>query len=55
MWEKVKQPLGDEEEAPKGPMVDWVRRIQDKLDRESDAYADAKALADLRALRNGAG
>lgn len=50
-WQDSKRPLGENEEVPTGPLVDLVKRIRDKRDTTTGAYADAQALADLRALQ----
>lgn len=42
MWAEVKRPRGEDDEMPRGPMVEWCTRIQAR--RDESAIADMKAL-----------
>lgn len=41
-WREVKRPHGEDEEMPRGPMVDWVDKIQRR--RDQGAIEDVKAI-----------
>jgi hypothetical protein len=41
MWQDLKRTRREDEEVPRGPMVEWCERIQ--MLRDSDALADALA------------
>ncbi len=45
-WQDVKRPRGEDEEMPRGPMVEWVDRIQ-RL-RDQSAIDDMKAILGKR-------